>query len=65
MIGGQNTKYALWMFLEFVKIYALFWDDQMDPKSALGGPKPISRTAPPPYGQSDREYPFFLRLDFQ
>ena len=24
-----------------------FWEDQMDPKSALGGPKPISRTGPP------------------
>ena len=24
-----------------------FWEDQMDPKSAIRGPKPISRTRPP------------------
>ena len=36
--GGQNTRYALLMF--FWKCWNLrtFWEDQMDPKSAVGGP---------------------------
>ena len=42
--GGQNTKYALLMFCKNVEIYAFFREDQMDPKFAVGGPKPISRT---------------------
>ena len=41
MIGCQNTKYTLLMFFGHLRA---FWEDQMDPKSALGGPKPISRT---------------------
>ena len=42
VIEGQNTKYTLLMFFEHVEIYVLL-EDQLDPKSALGGPKPISR----------------------
>ena len=44
MIGGQNTKYALLMFFWTCRNLRPFWEDQMDPKFALGGPKPISRT---------------------
>ena len=43
MGGGvkiQNTH----LFFENVEIYALFGEDQMDPESTVGGPKPISRT---------------------
>ena len=41
--GGQYTKYALLMFFENVEITRLL-GGPMDPKSAVGGPKPISRT---------------------
>ena len=34
------------MVLKFWEFWLVlkFWEDQMDPKSALGGPKPISST---------------------
>ena len=38
---GSKCKVRTFDFFEHVKIYALFWEDQIDPKSALGGPKPI------------------------
>ena len=46
MIGGQNTKYALLIFFRICRNLCAFWEDQKDPRSALGGPKPISRTGP-------------------
>ena len=44
MNGAQNTKYALGTCRNLRALR----EDQKDPKSALGGPKPISRTGPPP-----------------
>ena len=52
MSYGENPHYVkLPIFSEFMenstKIYEKLSSDQMDPKSALGGPKPISRTGLP------------------
>ena len=49
MSYGDNPHYVkLPIFSEFMenstKIYEKLRSDQIDPKSALGGPKPISRT---------------------
>ena len=49
MSYGENPHYVkLPIFSEFMEnsnqIYEKLRSDQMDPKSALGGPKPISRT---------------------
>ena len=45
---GENPHVKLPIFSEFMenstKIYEKLRSDQMDPKSARGGPKPISRT---------------------
>ena len=32
--------------VDFVEIYAPFWEDQTDQKPAVGGPKRILRTGP-------------------
>ena len=42
----RESKYKIRTFDVFLKIskFRRFLEDQMDPKSAVGGPKPISRT---------------------
>ena len=39
-----KTPHFQWIYGKLNQIYEKLRSDQMDPKSALGGPKPISRT---------------------
>ena len=49
MSYGENPHYVKLPIFngKLNQIYEKLRSDQMDPKSALGGPKPISKTGPP------------------
>ena len=64
MIGGQNTRYALLMFFEHVKNYAILGRTTWT-QNALGGPKPISRTGYRPPFPSLFIFSKDLKLNFR
>ena len=47
-LSDWGSKYKIRTYDVFLTCRNLrvFWEDQMDPKLALGGPKPISRNGP-------------------